>query len=58
MKNLEAKLKTAQELPLAEAIKFYRANLPHEKLMECEVAEGTEYYVDMLVQKYRESLRR
>ena len=58
MKNLEAKLKIAQELPLAEAIKFYRANLPHEKLRECEVAEGTEYYVEMLVEKYRESLGR
>lgn len=58
MKTLESKVKIPEGLPLAEAIKFYRANLPYEKLMECEVAEGTEHYIDMLVQKYRESLRR
>ena len=57
MKTIESKVKIPEGLPLAEAIKFYRANLPHEKLRECEFAEGTEYYVEMLVEKYRESLR-
>ena len=57
MKTIESKVKIPEGLPLAEAIKFYRANLSYEMLRECEVAEGTEQYVDMLVEKYRESLR-
>ena len=58
MKNLESKAKIPEELPLAEAIKFYRANLSREKLMECEIAEETEHYVEMLIEKYREGLSR
>lgn len=58
MKTIESKVKIPEGLPLAEAIRFYRTNIPYEKLRECEVAEGTEYYIDMLVEKYREGLRR
>lgn len=56
MRNLESKLKIPQELSMGDAIKFYRANLSIEDLRECEVAEGTEYYIQMLVEKHGESL--
>lgn len=56
--GLESKTKKPEALPLAEAIKFYRANLSEEALRECEFAEGTECYVELLVEKYRVGLNR
>lgn len=43
---------------IAEAIKFYESELPPEVLRECQEAAGTEVYVDLLMQKYREMFKK
>lgn len=58
MKNLESQIRNARRLSLADAINFYTSRLPIDKVRECKVAEGTEYYVEMLIEKYREVLGR
>ena len=58
MKNLEAQIRNLKRLSLADTINFYTSRLPIKKVRECQVAEGTEYYVEMLIEKYRETLRR
>ncbi len=57
MTKLEKRL---QKVPrrIASAIRFYERKLSPEVLEECEHAKGTEYYVDLLLEKYKEMFRR
>ena len=46
-------------IQIAEAIRFYEGELPDKVVWECrEVAEGTEGYVDLLLEKYKEIFKR
>ena len=53
MTRLEKRL---QRVPrrIASAIIFYERKLSPEALEEVEHAKGTEYYVDLLSEKYKE----
>lgn len=51
MINISEKKKMEE---ISEAIKFYEKNLPENILNECRIAEGTEYYPEILVRKYKE----
>lgn len=55
--KLEKRLDKVQER-VAQSIQFYECRISPEALEECQVAEGTEHYVDMLIQKYKERLGR
>ena len=57
MNRLEKRLERVPER-IASAIRFYEGELSPEALAECESAKGTEYYVDMLIEKYKEMFKR
>lgn len=52
--------KRLQRIPkqVASAIRFYEGELSPEALEECEHAKGTECYVDLLLEKYKEGFKR
>lgn len=55
--KLEKRLQRVPE-QIASAIRFYEGELSPKALEECRVAEGTECYVDLLLQKYKEMFKR
>lgn len=55
--NLEKKLDRIS-LDKKEAIVFYESQLSNQELRECEKAKGIEDYLEVLFEKYKESLRR
>lgn len=57
MTKLEKRLDRVPE-QIASAIRFYEGELSSESLEEIEHAKGTECYVDILLEKYKEMFKR
>lgn len=57
MSKLEKRLDRVPE-QIASAIRFYESQLSPEALEQCEHAKGTECYVDILLEKYKEGFKR
>ena len=49
--------KVFNENEIAESIRFYERELPHDIVIRCKEAEGTEIYLDLLIQNYRAYLQ-
>lgn len=57
MENLENIIEKIS-IMIANEIKFYEERLPESILKECRlISDGTEYYIEILYQKYEEKIK-